>query len=728
VPIDRLAILRNAEKLLRQGKLEAAIAEYLRVVEEDPRDWNTANALGDLYARAGQTDKAVEQFMQIADSLNNEGGVAKAGAVYKKILKLKPDHEHALWQIADILSGQGLYADARSHLTTLMELRRGRGDVRGALQAKVRLGSIDPADYESRLTAANARVEMGDKAGALRDLKEIAGELAEKGRQAEAIDVLGQAAALNPKDEDVQHALLDAFFAAGDFVRARECATSVEQFRMIAAALESQGKSAEAIDTLCQAAAANPDDMELSAEVARALIARGDVASAAEYLTLESAGSDPDLLLTVADMHLRGEKIDDGMAILRGLLEQNASRREQIAQLGWALAEQRPDAGFPVVELAADTAVASNDWPGAAAVLQEFVTRVPNHIPALMHLVEICVDGGLEATMYSAQAQLADAYIAAGAATEARFISEDLVAREPWEKANIERFRRALVLLGEPDPDALIASRLSGESPFTSTDTSFGGEDAALFEAPLEAAQAAAEAAAAAQVETLLAAIAEAEAPPSRKANKATRRRRDEDHHFQLSANAIDLESILGDLEDASPAYVEPQETEVDLSVVLEDIQSAAPPAVKASDDLDGVFGQLREQASKRTGLDEAEKEYKRGLALRAAGDIEGCIQALERASRAPKLRFATAWLIARLYRDRGMAAETLEWLERAAQAPAHAAADAHQVLYELADALESAGEQARALAVCLELQAEAGDYNDVSARIDRLSKVQTRG
>ena len=728
MPIDRLAILRNAEKLLRQGKLEAAIAEYLRVVEEDPRDWNTANALGDLYARAGQTDKAVEQFMQIADSLNNEGGVAKAGAVYKKILKLKPDHEHALWQIADILSGQGLYADARSHLTTLMELRRGRGDVRGALQAKVRLGSIDPADYESRLTAANARVEMGDKAGALRDLKEIAGELAEKGRQAEAIDVLGQAAALNPKDEDVQHALLDAFFAAGDFVRARECATSVEQFRMIAAALESQGKSAEAIDTLCQAAAANPDDMELSAEVARALIARGDVASAAEYLTLESAGSDPDLLLTVADMHLRGEKVDDGMAILRGLLEQNASRREQIAQLGWALAEQRPDAGFPVVELAADTAVASNDWPGAAAVLQEFVTRVPNHIPALMHLVEICVDGGLEATMYSAQAQLADAYIAAGAATEARFISEDLVAREPWEKANIERFRRALVLLGEPDPDALIASRLSGESPFTSTDTSFGGEDAALFEAPLEAAQAAAEAAAAAQVETLLAAIAEAEAPPSRKANKATRRRRDEDHHFQLSANAIDLESILGDLEDASPAYVEPQETEVDLSVVLEDIQSAAPPAVKASDDLDGVFGQLREQASKRTGLDEAEKEYKRGLALRAAGDIEGCIQALEQASRAPKLRFATAWLIARLYRDRGMAAETLEWLERAAQAPAHAAADAHQVLYELADALESAGEQARALAVCLELQAEAGDYNDVSARIDRLSKVQTRG
>ena len=55
---------------------------------------------------------------------------------------------------------------------------------------------------------------------------------------------------------------------------------------------------------------------------------------------------------------------------------------------------------------------ASGPFASAAAALQEFVTRVPNHVPALMRLVEICVDGGLEATMYSAQALLADAYIA----------------------------------------------------------------------------------------------------------------------------------------------------------------------------------------------------------------------------------------------------------------------------------------------------------------------------
>jgi tetratricopeptide (TPR) repeat protein len=726
VPIDRLAILRNAEKLLKQGKLDAAIAEYLRVVEEDPRDWNTRNALGDLYARAGRVDKAVEQFTQIADSLIEEGGVAKAGAVYKKILKLKPNDERALWQVSDILGGQGLYADARAHLNTLMELRRGRGDVRGALQAKIGLGLLDPADFESRRTAAAARLEMGDKAGALRDLKEIAGDLAGKGRQKEAIDLLREAAVLNPADEEIRDALFDIHFAAADFAQARESATTVEQFRLIASALEGQDRPDEALDTLRQAAAGNPTDAELSIELARTFIARGDMTTAAEYLTVEAAGSDPGLLLTVADMRLRSEQVDEGITILRGLLDRDVSRREEVAQLGWALAEPHPAAGFRVVELAATIAVTNNDWPGAAAALQEFVTRVPNHIPALMHLVEICVDGGLEATMYSAQAQLADAYIATGAATEARFISEDLVAREPWEKSNIERFRRALVLLGEPDPDALIARRLSGESPFTSTDTAFTGADP-LFEAPLPAAEAAAEAAAAAQVETLLAAVAEAEAPVKKSARKP-RRRKEEQHHFELSANAIDLESILGDFDAVpAPASVNAEEAEVDLSVVLEDIRPTESEPV-AADDLDGVFGNMRDQAAKRSGLGEAEKEYKRGLTLRAAGDIDGCIEALTHASRAPKLRFATAWLIARLYRDRGMTAETLEWLERAAQAPAHTSSDAHQVLYELADVLESTGEEARALAICLELQAEAGDYSDVAARIDRLSKVQTRG
>ena len=144
--------------------------------------------------------------------------------------------------MAEILANQKLYADARTHLNTLIELRKGRGDTRGALHAKVRLGSLDPEDYDARLEAARARVEMGDKAGALRDLKEIAGELAaDKGRQAQAIDVLREAAALNPDDDEVKEQLFDIYLAGAELPRAREHARTVDQFRSVAAALEAQG-------------------------------------------------------------------------------------------------------------------------------------------------------------------------------------------------------------------------------------------------------------------------------------------------------------------------------------------------------------------------------------------------------------------------------------------------------------------------------------------------------
>ena len=71
---------------------------------------------------------------------------------------------------------------------------------------------------------------------------------------------------------------------------------------------------------------------------------------------------------------------------------------------------------------------------------------------------------------------------------------------------------------------------------------------------------------------------------------------------------------------------------------------------------------------------------------------------------------------------------EALEWLERASHAPASNVDDSHQLLYELAEALEKIGEVARALAVCLELRSEAGEYRDIAERIDRLTKVQAGG
>ena len=74
--------LKKAEKLLRQGKLDGAIEEYVRLVEDQPEDWSSINTLGDLYLRAGDVDRAVAQFTRIADHLLADGMLAESrGAV-----------------------------------------------------------------------------------------------------------------------------------------------------------------------------------------------------------------------------------------------------------------------------------------------------------------------------------------------------------------------------------------------------------------------------------------------------------------------------------------------------------------------------------------------------------------------------------------------------------------------------------------------------------------------
>ena len=175
--IDRDATLRKAEKLLRQGRLDAAIAEYLRVVEDQPRDWNTANTLGDLYVRAGQIDRAVEQYVRIADTWPRRAFCPKAAALYKKILKLKPDDEQR--------AAASRRRSPRARGCSPMRRRRSRisRSGAGARRPPRRGGDADPPGragpgrLRGRLAGARAMAELKDAAAAVRELKELSADL-----------------------------------------------------------------------------------------------------------------------------------------------------------------------------------------------------------------------------------------------------------------------------------------------------------------------------------------------------------------------------------------------------------------------------------------------------------------------------------------------------------------------------------------------------------------------
>jgi tetratricopeptide (TPR) repeat protein len=624
--LDREDTLRKAEKLLRQGRLDAAIAEYVRVTEDQPRDWNTANTLGDLYARANQPAKAVEQYARIAEHFVHDGFYPKAAALYKKILKIVPDNEPAQLWLGEISARQGLLVDAKSYLNAVAARRRARGDRKGADEITIRLGTIDPSDIPARVAAARALALGGDEKRAASSFRDLHADLLGKDREGEALDMLREAVRLNPAD------------------------------------------------------------LEGRSILAKTALAHGDIETARAYLDRNSAGKDPALLLALTDIELRTGRLDEARRILPELVSLGREPRGRVVELAWAIADSSPEAAFLCIDSAADASAGVREYDEAATILQEFVTRRPGHVPALMKLVEVCVDGGLEAAMYEAQTQLADAYLLSGQAAEARAIAEDLVAREPWEGAHIERFRRALVMLRISDPDTVIAERLSGSTPFVARDHFSAGEPPAVsHESELTAP--APETPAASPGPSAVPSVASTAPTPTRK-----------------SGPEIDLSRALGDLEDSDDA--------------------AAPRPTSLGD----VFKGLRKDAPQREAADQSAQHMKLARTYIEMGMLQEATTSLKTAARSPRRRFEAAALLGRLYREHGEITDAIEWFERAAEATVPTPEEGHALLYDLGLALEDAGETARALAVFLELQAHAGEYRDVSDRADRLARVQTGG
>lgn len=680
-PFDREGALKSAEKALRQGRIDVAIAEYVKIVEAQPRDWNSANALGDLFVRAGQTEKGLDQYRRIADHLADEGFYPKAAALFKKIIKLKADDEYALLESGDLAAKQGTLADAKKYFQTVAELRRKRGDKNGAAEINIRIGTLDPEDVDSRLGAARAAVDMGDVATGLREFREVAALLEKRERHADALGVWQSAFDLDQSDDAIRTRLFAAHLANGEFERAQAVARGADELKQIAAVLEEAGRPDDVLAVLSRVVELDPHDLEVRAGLAMAYVTRGDLEKAASFLSAETAGTNPALWLTLGEIELRAGRFESGRIAIAQAITLDRQQAQAAVVLGCRLAEANSDIGYQCIEAVADAALAERDFAAAAVALHEFTTRVRLHLVALMRLVEICVDGGLEATMYEAQAQLADAYLEVGRGLEARIISEDLVAREPWNRANIDRFRRALVMLGESDPDGIIAERLSGDSPFLATDK-LDLNEGVSFDTPPDP---------------------PAEPPPPAAPAKAKGKKK------ETPAEAAPM--------------ADPGSLETDLKASLD---SSAPASEPRS--LDQVFRGLRDEAGRQSAEEGAAEQYALALTYHDMGMIEDAIKALEAAARSPRQRFDAASMLGRLFLDQQDTLHAIEWLERAAEAPAPTPDAGRALLYDLGQTLETLGEHARALAVFVELESESAGYRDVPVRIDRLSKVQARG
>jgi tetratricopeptide (TPR) repeat protein len=150
------------------------------------------------------------------------------------------------------------------------------------------------------------------------------------------------------------------------------------------------------------------------------------------------------------------------------------------------------------------------------------------------------------------------------------------------------------------------------------------------------------------------------------------------------------------------PPTTVPEAVEVDLTEALTSVGPASSPAVGGGTDL-----------------------YERAVELLQAGRVADAMAALEAAARVPRTCVRAAAELGRLYVQRGDLLRGIEWFERAADGPAASPDEGFAVLYELAAALERLGEPARALAILIDLEADAGGYRDVRERIEQLARAQ---
>jgi len=661
LPIDRDAILKQAEKLLRQGKLDGAIAEYVRLVEDQPQDWNSINALGDLYVRAGKNDKAIEQYIRIADHQFSEGFFPKSAALYKKALKLQADHEHILMQLASIGERQGKFVDAKQYLRQVAKQREARGEGRAAAECILRLGSLPESDVESKIAAAHAAQQIGDGFRAVELLKEAA------------------------------HVL------------------------------EKEKKRNEAMQLLAEAAEIDPFDAELRIRLAREFLAAGQPKQARVYLSFDTAGDDVELLLALATLEFADGHEEDARVAMARVLALAPDRESDVAKLADELMKNgRIDSAFACVDAITDAALLRGDVPAAGAALQKFVAHTP-HEPATAKLLGI---------------------------------AEDLVRGDPGNDAHADLLLQALTKRGTPNAERIVARVRAGQpaeepepepEPPPPTAVAPSSDDLELPQ--LQVSEDLPEIDVFAYPEKDMPSVTGLSAaevpiePPGPRAAIPDPLISGDDDTVMLEMAEIDLSTALSGL--ISPGPVLPPnfgETSAGSSGAIDESSDVPGPAgaspdaqavtetiaaEPASADIEDIFAQMRAKSAREQQASAALQQYEQALQFIEQGLDKEAIAALEASARVPMMRFKAAARLGRLLIDRGDLNEGVEWLERAAEAPAPSPDEGYDLLYELAGALEAQGESARALAILMELDAEAEGYRDVRTRIMYLSRAQ---
>lgn len=382
--LNKDRILKTADGYIRSGKVEKAVAEYEKWVGANPKDWNTIRQIGDLYARIGKNDQAIRKYTQIAEYYRTDGFNVRAIATYKMILRLEPQNEPAMANLADLQVAQGLLMEAKSQYQTLVELYNKSGQKRRAAEVFKKLAEIDPSDLKVRYKFAEFLDRHGQVEEAIAEYVGIADEFINNGLVPEAMQIMEKGLRIDSANRSLRCKLAQATILQGDYPKA--------------------------IQLLGEVRDRYPDDVELLSRLGEAYMGAGNT--------------------------------DDAEAIFRRLAElepDNPEHSSRLAEL--AVGQGRHDQALQILAPSVDRFVENGDGDKAAALLRKIIQREPHHVKTLLKLAEIHTILKQEQARGSAYDQLCEAYSHHGDYDRAARVAEQLIELEPENSQHKDRLR-----------------------------------------------------------------------------------------------------------------------------------------------------------------------------------------------------------------------------------------------------------------------------------------------
>jgi len=384
---------QDADAAEKKGDFAKAIEALKQIVQDNQRDWNTVNRIGDLYAKLNKLKEANDQYVKVARYFADDGFYLKAIAVWKKVLRNDPSMLDGSRELGDLYARQGLVAEARQTLGQVYDEYVKKGRMREAEEVLRRLSELDPGDFKVKGLLADLYTRQGDQEKAAGEYIAIADELLKKGKPAEALQLIDKSLRSGPRFPRLLTVAANVHIVQKDFPRA--------------------------IELLEEARRATPTDREVS--------------------------------LKLAESYLGSRRAADARKVLEALLQRDAGDEDARLQLGQVyLADGRFDDAFASLQPVVDKLVDKRQVERGASLLQQIVQRNPQHTKTLAKLAELYRAMKNDMLVAQTYGQMVEAYMAAGGHDQAASILEMLVQLEPHNEQHRTKLRWLKEQRGSP--------------------------------------------------------------------------------------------------------------------------------------------------------------------------------------------------------------------------------------------------------------------------------------